>query len=126
MSCCDLLNMIWVFVPVNVWWLSGKNFKARYVWSWPVASRNGRYLEARAAGQIGVFITSKFGGPGQPRDLTRFCRPRRSAIRHVESALYVRFSRLEPISSAHNQCVPVGTVTLILALTEPYCTSILV
>ena len=32
----------------------------------PVASRNGRYLEARAAGQIGVFNTSEFGGPGQP------------------------------------------------------------
>ena len=44
----------------------GDQFGTATVKSWPVALRNGRYLEARAAGQIGVFNTSKFGGPGQP------------------------------------------------------------
>jgi hypothetical protein len=53
--------------------LSGKQFRALTDRSWPVASRNGRYLEARAAGQIGVFNTSKFGGPGQPTVTTLSC-----------------------------------------------------
>src|SRR5450631_845765 len=55
--------------------LCGKHTATLNGRSWPGAARNGRYLEARAAGQIGVFNTSKFGGPRQPTVTTLCCHP---------------------------------------------------